>query len=273
MPPQALNAQLSFQVCPILLTGGIASQIPQGVLPMLSLFGGSPPGQPSAALGLPFDIGDLDNAFGAFNVLPGGTLVAQSISKYPFANQWVAANAVIREPITVSVIMDAPMRPMPTVYPGVDVWKIKMAVFTALKSTLDQHNNAGGTYIVATPAYIYDYLIMTALTDNSRGNNSLPQNAWRFDFERPLSALTELAAAQQNSITSKITAQVPPTTVAPSGVQVGQIGSNPTLALTAKVAGSLSGWGPSLAGGGVTQEASNFPALPNPSNFPFVGIS
>src|SRR5215467_9310892 len=181
MPADASKQQLSYQVCPIILTGGTAQNVPDSMIPMLNLL---TPGRGGNVLTLPYDIDDLDNAFGAFNVLPGGTLVAQSIAKYPFANQWVAANAVIREPLTVSVIMDAPMR-------GPNAWEIKQTIFTALKATLDRHNNSGGTYTVATPAYIYENMVMISLTDNSRGNNSLPQNAWRFDFEKPLVTLSD----------------------------------------------------------------------------------
>lgn len=185
--------QLSYQVCPIILTGGVASQLPGSIMPMLSLFGVPQQGGSLAPGILPFQMDSLDDAFAAFNVLPGGTLVAQSIGKYPFANQWVAANAVIREPLTLSVIMDTPMR-------GPNAWALKHMVFTALKATLDQHNNAGGTYTVATPAYQYDNLVMLSLTDNSRGSNSLPQNAWRFDFEKPLISMAELGMAQNQQM-------------------------------------------------------------------------
>src|SRR6516165_2241781 len=140
MPASNIPAQLTYQVCPIILTGGIASQIPGALLPLLSLFTGVGVNN----LGLPFDIGDLDDAFGAFNVMPGGTLQSQQIAKYPFANQWVAANATIREPLTLSIIMDAPMR-------GPNAWAMKQMIMTALKATPDNHNNAGGTYAVLTP--------------------------------------------------------------------------------------------------------------------------
>lgn len=193
MPPVDTSIQLTFQVCPIILTGGVASQIPGGMLPMLHLFSSQ---FSTGGLGLPFDVNNLDNAFGAFNVLPGGTLVLQSIAKYPFANQDVAANAVIREPNTISVIMDAPMR-------GPRAFFQKMSVMTQLKGILDTHNNMGGLYVVCTPAYLYQNLVMVSLTDNSRGNNSLPQNAWRFDFEHPLVALAELQQSY-NSLLSKI---------------------------------------------------------------------
>src|SRR6516225_8088137 len=163
MPSQNVAIQLQYQVCPIVLSGGIASQILGSMLPIMSLFGmGGIAGLPLlGGLPLPFDPVDLDDAFGAFNVLPGGTLVNQQIAKYPFANQSVAANATIREPLTLSVIMDAPMR-------GPNAWLIKQAIMTSLKFTLDAHNNAGGTYIVMTPAYMYDNLIMVSMTDNSQ---------------------------------------------------------------------------------------------------------
>jgi hypothetical protein len=246
-------AQLSYQVCPIILTGGTASQIPGGYLPILSLFSGIASG--GQGLGLPYDISDLDDAFGAFNVLPGGLLVSQTIGKYPFANQAVAANAVIREPLIISVIMDAPMR-------GPNAWAVKSMVMSALKATLDNHNNSGGTYTVATPAYMYDNCIMLAMTDNSRGGNSLPQNAWRFDFEKPLVTLTEAAGAQ-NQLMKKISDGTPanPST---SGVKPGTTGGNVTQSPNPS---------PSAAGvvtyeeGGVTHYLSAPNVMPSPYNY------
>lgn len=218
--------KLQYQVCPIILTAGVAEQMPGGTLPMLALFSNMGQGQLGVLQAFPFGMSDLDDAFGAFNVLPGGTLVSQSIAKYPFANQTVAANAVIREPLTLSVIMDAPMR-------GPNAFQNKRLLMAALKATLDYHNNAGGTYTVVTPAYMYQNLIMTALTDNSRGNNSLPQNAWRFDFEKPLVTLSDLAEAL-NALNAKLTNQVP-VLPALSGLQIGtdaaqaQLNSNAPL--------------------------------------------
>jgi hypothetical protein len=192
------------------------------MLPMLSLTNGG------SALQLPFDIDDLDDAFGSFNVLAGGNLIAQSIGKYPMANQVVAANAVIREPLNIAVIMDAPMR-------GPNAWALKLAVFTSLKATLDQHNNAGGTYTVATPAFQYDNLVMLGLTDTSRATSTnMPQNAWRFDFEKPLVSLADVQA-NQNLLMSKITNGLPTSgnlsgVMPGSGAQTNQMPSAPTLA-------------------------------------------
>jgi hypothetical protein len=260
MPASNTQIQLAYQVCPVILTGGAAAQIPGGMLPILSLFYGAG----ANSLGLPFDIGDLDDAFGAFNVLPGGTLVSQQIAKYPFANQSVAANATIREPLTISVIMDAPMR-------GANAWAMKQMIMTSLKSTLDNHNNVGGTYAIITPAYLYTELIMTAMTDNSRGNNSLPQNAWRFDFEKPLVSLADIQGAQ-NQLMSKITNGTP-TDGAQSGIQpgttVGQVQLTPNP-ITGLSAGGIIG-DPTVLNT-AQQYMSNFPALSNASQFPFSGI-
>jgi hypothetical protein len=168
--------------------------------------------------------------------------------------------------------MDAPMRPLNHME-NIDVWAIKQTAFTALKEALAQHNNIGGLYTIATPAYIYTNCIMLNMTDNSRGNNSLPQNAWRFDFERPLVALAELDVAY-SSLMGKINAQVPPTTVSTSGVQVGIQGANPVLARTIKAAGGLTGAASVYVSEQVpTLMRSNYPVMSNPSAFPYAGIS
>jgi hypothetical protein len=259
MPSSNTAAQLSYQICPIVLTGGVAGQVPAGILPMLSLFYAS-----GTALELPYDISDLDDAFGSFNVLPGGTLIQQSVGKYPFANQYVAANATIREPLTISVIMDAPMR-------GSNAWNVKQTVMTALKATLDAHNNNGGTYTVVTPAYVYQNLIMTALTDNSRGNSPLPQNAWRFDFEKPLVTLADAQGAQ-NQLMGRLTNQVF-TLGNQTGNQEGKDSAHVETGGTPHLIGALSGGNAMPKFGSLTStSALNYPAAFTPSGFPFKGI-
>lgn len=251
--------QLGYQVCPIFLTGGTAAQIPGSMMPMLSLFvsGGT------NVLGLP-DLPTLDDSFGAFNVLPGGTLISQQIAKYPFANQWVAANAVVRDVLTLSIIMDSPMR-------GANAWVIKQTVFTSLKATLDRHNNIGGTYTVATPAYFYENLVMISMTDNSRGNNSLPQNAWRFDFEKPLVTIADLQGAQ-NYWMQKASNGTP---VGPnvSGQFPGQTTGQAPQTRTYKVPGALTVGISPVVSASAPARLGNYPVMANPSAFPFTGIS
>jgi len=265
MPASNTQQQLQFQVNPIILSGGAAAQLSGGMLPMGALLGmsfGNSGGGGKTALGLPYSPSDLDDAFGAFNVLPGGTLVQQTIAKYPFANQFVAANATIREPLTISVIMDAPAR-------GKNALVTKQAIMTSLKATLDNHNAAGGTYTVVTPGYVYMDLIMTSLTDNSRGNNSLPQNAWRFDFEKPLVSLTELQNAQ-NLLMSKITNGLP-TDGSQTGPQPGASAAQSNQSATPQSSSAL--FGPSTAVPYQGADTQNYPALMNPFSHPYSGIS
>lgn len=262
------DPKLRYQICPIVLTGGIASQVPGGMLPIIQFLPTETMGDEVTREGFPRFPTNLDNAFGAFNVLPGGTLVSQQIAKYPFANQSVAANATIREPLTISVIMDAPMR-------GADAWAKKHMVMTNLKGVLDTHNHRGGTYTVYTPAYMYEFLIMTSLTDNSRGNNSLPQNAWRFEFEKPLVALAELAGAQ-NNLMGKISNALP-TDGQLSGIQVGSTVGQTTLLSrpSTGIGGQLTQGFQTVfdSGGNLPGTPLNFPAIPSMAQFPFSGIS
>jgi len=259
MPPPRTDVQLAYQVCPIILTGGIAGQMQGAMLPILSLMypGGS-------VLNLPFDINDLDDAFGAFNVLAGGTLISQAIGKYPMANQWVAANAVINEPLQISVIMDSPMR-------GANPWWIKKMVFSSLQATLTQHNNIGGMYTVVTPAFNYDNLVMLSLTDNSRPNSTLPQNAWRFDFEKPL-LTTQDAQGALNAMMSKVQNQLP-TNGRVSGPSPGETQAQPSVTATVPVTGYTIGGQPRTLSTVPSQNVSNFPALPPFAGLDFSGIS
>ena len=260
--------KLKFQVAPIVLTGGIASRVPGSMVSLLALTQGrlasalqvyngniedfldvlqaynqniygspiyttdpSRDPRPDAALSRIAGVTqqttqtqtgtNLDEAFGAFTVIPGGTLCVNTVPKYPLASMTMAANAIVREPINVSLVWDTPMR-------GPNAWDVKLTTMQALKAMLDQHNNLGGTYTVMTPAYYYDNLILTALTDNSRGGNPLPQNAWRFDFERPMIVTEQDATLDQNMVTSKMAGGVK-TDGLPHGPSVGSQGPRPTM--------------------------------------------
>lgn len=219
--------QLSFQISPLILTGGVASAIPGGMLPIVSL---------SQALSFTTgllsggDIDDLDDAMMQFQPMPGSTLIEQKIGQYPFANQATAANAVIREPLNISLLM------IVRAAPGMG-YASKFATMMAMKATLDQHNNSGGTYTVATPAFIYTNCVMLVMRDVSRHDTNQPQNAYQIDLHKPLISLAEAEAAQ-NSMMSKISAGVPT-----DGSQTGL--------------GQTVGEPPSLATGSVAPAASN----------------
>lgn len=185
--------KLAFNVSPIILTGGVANLIPGAMLPIISI-------TEALSFGLGLLSGgetpSLDDFFASYQQIAGGTLVDNSVAHYPFANQATAANAIITQPLRVSLLMRCPVRE-PFGYAA------KLATMMALQAALAQHNSSGGTYIVATPSYFYTNCLMLGMRDvSSRGKQV--QTEWQLDFEQPL--LTESAADQaQNALMSKIT--------------------------------------------------------------------
>jgi hypothetical protein len=186
--------KLSFQASPIILTNGLAGAIPGGMLPIIAITEALnfTAGLLTGGTGLD----DLDKLFAAFEPMPGGSLIRQKIGEYSFANQAVAANAVITDPLTISMLMKIPVRA-----PG--GYAIKLATMTALQAALAQHNGSGGTYTVATPSYFYVDCVMTDLVDVSGSGSHQAQHQWRFDFRKPLLTLQQAAQAQ-NSLMSQI---------------------------------------------------------------------
>ena len=190
--------QLTFQASPIILTNGIATNIPGNMLPIIALTQGG-----SFLTGLLTGTTsiDPDQFFAQFVALPGGTIEEFQIGMYPFANQAIAANAIIAQPLKISLRMEA--RANATV-----PYSLKLATLSALKSTIDQHINLGGTFTIATPAYIYTNCILTQLRDVSTGETRQAQSAWQWDFTQPLVSLQQVQAAQ-NAAMSRATNGLP----------------------------------------------------------------
>ena len=174
--------ELSYQISPIMLFGGEISDTQGGGIPITDLTGGTPD--------------TVDQAFAIYLPLPGSTLISQSVAMYPFANQAVAANATIQQPLTLSMVMIAP-----TNQPG--GYSSKLPIFTSLQSALSQHNSSGGYYSVATPAFIYDNLLMTAMTDITGEDYRQKQIQWQLDFIQPLLTQQDAQAAK-NALMQKI---------------------------------------------------------------------
>lgn len=218
-PGQAIW-KLGFQLSPIILTNGIAQGIPGGMLPIialtetLNLIGGLLSSEPGPT---------LDNFFANYTPMPGATLIDQDIGRYPFANQSVAANAVIAKPLAISLRMVCPVRQALGYF-------TKLATMIALQSALAKHNGMGGTYIVATPSFFYTNCIMTAFRDATSGDSAQAQSTWQLDFEKPLLTLNDAEEAQ-SSLLSQLTGG-------------GMISGNPTYSGLATVTGSTG----SLAG-------------------------
>lgn len=190
--------KLAYQVSPLILVDGVVAQIPGGMLPIVAITEAA-----SFVLGILHGqvSTSLDDFFAQFQVLPGGSLVNNEWGMYPFANQAVAANAIIAQPLNVSLAMVVPVRKAAG-YTG------KLATMSALKATLDAHNQAGGTYALATPSYVYTGLIMTGLRDVSHAGSKQVQWMWQMDFVKPLVSQADAATAL-NSLMNKLSAGLP----------------------------------------------------------------
>lgn len=201
---------IAFQVSPIILVGGIASSAPGGMLPIIGLTGqvaALAQGALSGGLG-------LDDFFARFVPVPGSSLINNVIGTYPFANQQVAANAIIQQPLGISLEMIAPVK-------SEGGYLTKLALFTSLQNSLQAHNNAGGTYNIATPSYIYTNCIMTLMQDITSGNSRQQQIIYQLDFVQPL-ITQQQAAAAFNSKLNQLSSGQQVTTSSWSGGDVSQ---------------------------------------------------
>jgi hypothetical protein len=221
--------QLGNEISPIIMVGGIAQNIPGQMLPIVAITEAA--NFTSGLLSGSFDL-DLDQYLCHFEPLPGGTLVENSIGSYPFANQTVAANAIIAQPLHISLKMSCPVK-------GSSSYVTKFVTISALKAALDVHNNSGGTYIVATPAFIYESLILKGLRDISGGDTRQVQTQWQWDFERPLLTLNQADQVLGN-LMNKIDGGLPITTPSWSGAAVAT-GSTLAGATSINGASSLTG--------------------------------
>lgn len=241
--------KMTFQLSPIIFTGGIAGQIPGGGLPIilitesLSFVGG--------ILGGGTNI-DTDSFFANFQPLPGGKLASNDYARVPFANQQIAANARIKQPLTLSMRMICPAR-------GPGGYGIKLATMSALQSVVGQHAALGGTYTVATPSFFYSNMLLNDIVDTSLGASSQAQNTYEWQFWQPLLTLQDAQNAQ-NNLMNQITGGVavgqtpswtglPPTTGNPSS-----LGSVGTLPAASQGAGSQIAQPTSLLPGGGIQQ-------------------
>jgi hypothetical protein len=220
---------LAFQVSPIILVDGIASNSIGGMLPIIGLTG-----QLAAAFQGAASSGSLseDDFFARFLPVPGSTLVSQQVATYPFANQAVAANATIQQPLNISLRMIAPVK-------DTAGYLTKLAIFTSLQNSLVAHNAAGGRYHIATPAFIFTNCLMLQMTDIGDASSRQQMVQFQIDFTRPLVTGEQLTQTY-NSLMSKLSSggQVtPPTTAGTS------FWSNPAVAVGSAAQNALSNIG------------------------------
>lgn len=188
--PVGTAFKIAYQLSPIFLSGGstVVANMPFSPVPFIMLTEGL---GLNTIFSIPRQNIELDDFFAHFVPMPGSTLIDNQIATYPFANQDIAANAVIRQPLTISMRMICPVRNRLG-------YAAKIATMMLIKGTLDQHNAQGGTYSILTPSYFYTDCVMTRMSDISGGESAQAQHTWQFDFVQPLLTLNpaQLAAAQ-----------------------------------------------------------------------------
>jgi hypothetical protein len=242
--------QLSFQISPIILTNGIASNVPGGGIPIVQFLQGQ--NFSTGLLSGGSSQTDPDQYFAQFVPLPGAMLIDNAVGTYPFANQAVAANAIIANPLTISLKMICPWR-----QPG-DAQN-KLATLTSLRTTLQQHSFSGGTYTIVTLSYIYTNCLLTAMKDISSGDSRQFQYEWELDFFQPLLTLQQAQAAQNSLINAVSGGNVvtgnPPTS---TGLAA-QVGFPPSIAMPGIIPSSSGLTGSNVAGPSAT--SLGFPTL------------
>jgi hypothetical protein len=227
--------QLAFEISPITLTGGIASDMPGGMLPLMSVL----QAQSFSGIQGGGDF-DLDQAFARFSPLPGTQLIANAIGQYPFANLQTAANCTLALPLNISLLMRAPA--------STTTVSQKSSIFQAVKNTLDQHQQAGGTFTVMTLAFPFTDAILLDLTDVSGGDTHQQQVEWKWDFQKPLVSLAAAQGAYNNLMGQLASGQ--PTDGSASGISatVGNAANPATPAVSPAANSSASSSVPSMIG-------------------------
>jgi hypothetical protein len=179
---------LGFEISPIILKDGLAKQLPGKMLPIVTILqAGS---LVTGLLGGEINLG-LNDYFCHFMPLPGSTLIQNQVGMYPFANIDVAANAIIKQPLNVSLLMQCPVNKEAG-------FISKFMTISALKGALEYHNSLGGSYIVSTPSCILEDCLLISLEDASSGESLQAQNAWRWDFLKPLVSMSDALNAQSS---------------------------------------------------------------------------
>jgi hypothetical protein len=161
--------QLSNELSPIILQGGLAEELADGVMPITAITEGT---------GAPLRYEDY---FAHFHNLPNGTLSEWQIAQYPFASLVMAANAVIQMPLKISMIMKCPAQNNPQ-----NNYFAKGSILTILKNQIETHVLMGGTFIVVTPAFTYTDVLLRQIRDVSPPSDKQVQTMWQWDFEQPL---------------------------------------------------------------------------------------
>lgn len=195
MTPGSAQFRMTYEISPIMMTGGIAGNVPGATVPLIAFTEGGGFGNILGA----GSGSNLDSFFAYFYPIAGSRLANNAVGTYPFANQSVAANAIITSPLSISMIMICPAK-------LAGDYSRRNAIITALKQTLDSHVLAGGLFSVATPAFLYTDCILTNFMDASAGETKQAQYRFQLDFIQPLVSKQQ-AQQSYNNMMAKINSQ------------------------------------------------------------------
>lgn len=189
--------KLAYEISPVVLVDGLASLIPGGMLPIVTLTEGANLITGLLSGGDPLN---LDNFYAHWRPLSGSQFIRQDIGTYPFANQAVAANAVVQQPLQLSMLMVCPAK-------GSGAYVSKLMTMQSMFAAINLHNTSGGTYAIAMPAGLTTGLILRSVTDVTPEDPAQVQSQFRWDFEKPL--ISDAQAQQAlSSLMSKLSGGV-----------------------------------------------------------------
>ena len=177
--------QQLYELSPIFLVGGVAGSGEPIPITQILQNGVTPNGP--------------NDYFAHFKPLPGGTIESWGVAQYPLAALTTAANAVVQQPISISLLMQCPAQNAA----GNNYYN-KLSIISSLKSTLDNHILQGGWFSVYTPAFVYSGCLLTSLKDVSGAENKQVQLMYQWDFVQPL-ITEEQAATTQTAFMNKVT--------------------------------------------------------------------
>lgn len=180
--------EIVHELSPILLKNGIAEQWPEKLQPIGIITQPLPP-LPNTQNG---------GFFAHWKTLPGGTLMNNSVAQYPLANQATAGNAIVQQPINISMLMYCPAT-------GTYDTGLRKLFITNILTSINEHVRRGGLFVIFTPLSIYDNCLLTGIRDASEGSVPELQNALIFDFIKPMIMDEQEAETAQNIFMSKIT--------------------------------------------------------------------
>lgn len=170
MNPVSAAYTLAYEISPIWLVNGIA---PSLGLPIVAVT----EGLPLLANGL---LGQIPKQpFFTWRPMPGSTIWESEISEYPFYTNQIAANAQVQRPLKISMLGHCPAT-------AENPMTIKTANIMFFQTFIQNHINAGGTFHVFTPSFIYYNCLLLTMSDVSTGETNQSQISWQLDFIQPL---------------------------------------------------------------------------------------